>query len=154
MGIEGESDRPERLSTIGGWLGFYIFALGFELFLYCIYLVALVLDRKTFTSIGQTIRFTEYQGVVAIVHVAVIFWLMRLLIQRRRIAIKYVKIAILVSAIFHIVVNPLLIGLVEPNFHMASLGRLWEGVVLGLVLPYAWYQYFQKSERVRLVLVK
>lgn len=154
MEIDGESGRPERLNTTGGWLGFYIFALGVELFLFCLYLVLLLLDRKSLGQNGQSIRFTEYQELVAIVHVVVIFWLMRLLVQRRRIAIKYVKIAILVSAIFHIVVNPVLIQFVEPNFHMAGFVRFREGVVLGLVLPYAWFQYFQKSERVRLVLIK
>jgi hypothetical protein len=94
-----------------------------------------------------------YQAFVAGIHVLGLFILIRLLVQRRRIAIAYVKIAIVLGAIFRVVVDPLVARAVDPGAEVPTF-RVWERVLFGVVVPLCWFQYFRKSEEVRLALVK
>ena len=148
-----DSTPSERLKTTGGLLGVFIFILSFELCFYLFYMILVLVDRKSLIHHGWSIRIMNYQFVVALVHTVVLFFLVQLILQRRKIAIKYMKIALVVSAIFRIVLDPLINRAVDPSVQVAG-ARVWERAVLGLIIPFIWYQYFRKSERVRLTLVE
>jgi len=79
--------------------------------------------------------------------------MVHLLVQRRRIAIRYVKIAIVVGAIFRVVIDRLVGKIVDPGPQVSSF-RVWERALFGVVFPLFWFQYFKKSEDLRLVLIK
>lgn len=143
---------PEQSKSMDGLLKLFIFTLGLLLFVYSLYLSVVFLDRQALIQNGWSLRLMNYQNFIAAVHVLVLFFLIRLLVQRRRIAIKYVKIAIVVGALFRVVVDPFVTNIVDPGLHVPSF-RVWERVLFGVVFPLVWFQYFRKSEDLRRVLI-
>jgi hypothetical protein len=154
--VDVESKVAEVRSTQSKWaLGFlnlFIFTLGFLLFVYCLYLSLVFLDRHVLIQNGWSDGLMTYQAFVAGAHVLGLFILIRLLVQRRRIAIQYVKIAIMLGAIFRVVVDPLVARVIDQGAQVPTF-RVWERILFGIVFPLCWFQYFRKSEEVRLALV-
>lgn len=143
----------ERTKPFDGFLKLFIFTLSFLLFVYSLYLTLVFLDRKILIQNGWSQRLMNYQAFVAGVHVLGLFFLIHLLVQRRRIAIGYVKIAIVFGAIFRVIIDPLVAGVIDPVVQVPTF-RLWGRVLFGVVFPIFWFQFFRKSDEVRLTLVK
>jgi hypothetical protein len=143
---------PKRSKSSDGFLKLFIFTLSFLLFVYSLYLTLVFLDRNVLIQNGWSQGLMSYQALVAVVHVFGLSFLIRLLVQRRRIAIGYVKIAIVLGAIFRVIIDPLVAGVIDPVAQVPTF-QLWGRVFFGLVFPFFWFQFFRKSEEVRLTLV-
>ena len=62
------------------------------------------------------------------------------------------KFAIILGAIFRLIVDPFVARVIDPGAQVPTF-RLWGRVLFGVVFPFFWFQYFRKSEEVRLTLV-
>ncbi len=144
---------PTRSRSSGGFLKLFIFTLSFLLFVYSLYLTLVFLDRKILIQNGWSQGLMSYQALIAGVHVLGLFFLIRLLVQRRKIAITYVKIAIVLGAIFRVIIDPFVAGVIDPVVQVPTF-RLWGRIAFGVIFPIFWFQFFRKSEEVRLTLVK
>lgn len=153
METKEEVILPEQSKPMPGLLNLFIFTLGLLLFVYCLYLSLVLLDRNVLIQNGWSRGLMTYQTFVAAGHAIGLFVLIRLLVQRRRIAIKYVLIAIVLGAIFRVVIDPLVASVIDPGAQVPTF-RFWGRVVFGLVFPFFWLQYFRKSEDLRLILDK
>ena len=144
---------PEQSKPADGFLKLFTFTLGMLLFVYSLYLSLVFLDRNVLLQNGWSKKLMTYQAFVAGAHAIGLFILIRLLVQRRKIAIAYVKFAIVLGAIFRLIVDPLLAGVIDPVAQVPTF-RFWGRIVFGAVFPFFWFQYFRKSEEVRSILVK
>ncbi len=144
---------PEQAKPMVGLLNLFIFALGMLLFVYSLYLSLVFLDRDVLIQNGWSKGLMTYQAFVGGGHAIGLFILIRVLVQRRRVAITYVKFAIVLGAIFRVIIDPLVAGVIDPGAQVPTF-RLLGRVLFGVVFPFFWYQYFQKSEDLRRILVK
>lgn len=154
--------RNEKLTGIGGWLGFFLFTL-YAGVISCGFLTVLLLFfHGNLANAGLSLISYLASLVFLVVSGLVDLWFLRLIRGRQKSAIESIRIYVLAQVILNFisgplstdVLNSLTINGVRAQEKLSSGSPVWWEVVSAFLIPGVWYFYFQRSKRVHLTLTR
>ncbi|HEY3292311.1 MAG TPA: DUF2569 family protein [Candidatus Nanopelagicaceae bacterium] len=154
--------RDEKLTGIGGWLGFFLFTL-YAGVVSCGFLAVLLIRfHGNLANAGLSLASFLASLIFLVASGLVDLWFLRLIRARQRSAIESVKVYVLAQVVLNFISGPLSTDVLnsitfngEPAQQKVSSGSpVWWEVVSAFLIPGVWYFYFQRSRRVHLTLTR
>ena len=154
--------RDEKLTGIGGWLGFFLFTL-YAGVVSCGFLtVLLLLFHGNLANAGLSLASFLASVVFLIASGIVDLWFLRLIRARSKRAIESIGGYALAQVILNFISGPLSTDVlnslsfngVPAQPRISSGTPVWWEVVSAFLIPGVWYFYFQRSRRVHLTLIR
>ena len=152
--------RDEKLTGIGGWLGFFLFTLYAGVVSCGLLTVLLVSFHGNLARAGLSLASFLASAVFLVASGLIDLWFLRLIRARQKRAIESIGVYVFAQVILNFISGPLSTDVLNsiafnglPAQQRVSNGSpVWWEAVSAFLIPGVWYFYFQRSRRVHLTL--